>query len=138
MEVWSAPLSEWRVPLGLLRHSKRSAKAEDRHGRGGWIYMPKLYEYLGIIVSFYSNEHDPIHVHGRYQDRESKAEIVVCDGKVVEVKIVKTRSKPLAGPQLKSFKALVECYADEIVQSWVDLFVLNKSIKMKKISQRLK
>jgi hypothetical protein len=26
--------------------------------------MPKLYEYMGIIVPFYSNEHEPIHVHG--------------------------------------------------------------------------
>ena len=26
--------------------------------------MPKLYEYLGIVVYFYSNEHEPIHVHG--------------------------------------------------------------------------
>lgn len=44
--------------------------------------MPKLYEYLGIIVLFHSNEHEPIHVHGRYQDRESKAEIIIQDGKV--------------------------------------------------------
>ncbi|HRE09229.1 MAG TPA: DUF4160 domain-containing protein [Ignavibacteria bacterium] len=28
--------------------------------------MPKLYEYLGIVVMFYSNEHTPIHVHGNY------------------------------------------------------------------------
>jgi hypothetical protein len=34
--------------------------------------MPKLYEYLGIIIFFYSNEHEPIHVHGRYGDCESK------------------------------------------------------------------
>ncbi len=33
--------------------------------------MPKLYEYLGIIVLFHSNEHRPIHVHGRYQNRDS-------------------------------------------------------------------
>lgn len=26
--------------------------------------MPKLYEYFGLIVLFYSDEHEPIHVHG--------------------------------------------------------------------------
>jgi len=26
--------------------------------------MPKLYEYLGLDVFFYSNEHQPVHVHG--------------------------------------------------------------------------
>lgn len=34
--------------------------------------MPKLYEYFGLIILFYSNEHEPIHVHGKYQDQESK------------------------------------------------------------------
>ena len=28
--------------------------------------MPKIYEYLGILIYFYSNEHEPVHVHGRY------------------------------------------------------------------------
>jgi CMP-N-acetylneuraminic acid synthetase len=27
--------------------------------------MPKLYEYFGLIVMFYANEHEPIHVHGK-------------------------------------------------------------------------
>ena len=28
--------------------------------------MPKIFEYLGILIFFYSNEHEPIHVHGKY------------------------------------------------------------------------
>ena len=27
--------------------------------------MPKIFEYLGIIIMFYSNEHALIHVHGK-------------------------------------------------------------------------
>ena len=34
--------------------------------------MPKIFEYLGITIMFYSNEHEPIHVHGKYQAFESK------------------------------------------------------------------
>ena len=34
---------------------------------------------------FYSNEHEPIHVHGQCQGRESKAEIIVENGKVVQL-----------------------------------------------------
>ena len=49
--------------------------------------MPKLYEYFGLFVLFYSNEHEPIHVHGLDPDgRESKAEIIVKDGKIVKAK----------------------------------------------------
>lgn len=25
--------------------------------------MPKIFEYFGFIFLFYSNEHDPVHVH---------------------------------------------------------------------------
>ena len=34
--------------------------------------MPKLYEYFGLIFLFYSQEHDPIHVHGKYQERRKQ------------------------------------------------------------------
>ncbi|MCD6346636.1 MAG: DUF4160 domain-containing protein, partial [Bacteroidales bacterium] len=47
--------------------------------------MPKLYEYFGLIVLFYSSEHEPIHVHCKYQEKESKAEIIYKNGKFVEV-----------------------------------------------------
>ena len=49
--------------------------------------MPKIYEYLGILIFFYSNEHEPIHVHGNYNGLESKAEFLIVDGKIVEIKI---------------------------------------------------
>lgn len=55
--------------------------------------MPKLYEYFGLIILFYSNEHEPIHVHGKYQSEESKAELIFEDGKFVEVKISPVRGK---------------------------------------------
>ena len=38
--------------------------------------MPKIYEYLGLIILFHSNEHEPIHVHGKCQGRENKAELI--------------------------------------------------------------
>ena len=47
--------------------------------------MPKIYTYMGIVIMFYSNEHEPIHVHGKFQGYESKAEILIENGKVKEV-----------------------------------------------------
>jgi hypothetical protein len=44
--------------------------------------MPKIFEYLGIVIMFYSNEHEPIHVHGKFQGLESKAEFIIQDGKM--------------------------------------------------------
>ena len=100
--------------------------------------MPKLYEYLGIIVFFYSNEHEPVHVHGRYGDCESKIEIIVKNGLVQGIKILSVPGKkPLPAAQAKQFKKLATVLGDEIVQSWVNYFVYHKKIVVKKIAGKL-
>jgi hypothetical protein len=98
--------------------------------------MPKLYEYLGIIVYFYSNEHNPIHVHGRHAGCESRAEILVENGKVVQILIGPVAGKrQLADQSLKNFRELVEYKAEEIVERWVDFFIKNIRIPAEKISR---
>ena len=101
--------------------------------------MPKLYEYFGLLVLFYSNEHEPIHVHGIDADgRESKAEIIVENGKVKKIRFVMVGNvPPLAGAQLKNFKALVKVRAEEIVAKWIDFFVFKKHVKMERITKRV-
>lgn len=101
--------------------------------------MPKLYEYLGIIIFFWSNEHEPIHVHGEYQGRESKAEIIVEDGEIVRINIGKVKGhRPLEAGELKTFENFVAHKAHDIVQKWIDYFVLHKKIKFERITRRMK
>lgn len=100
--------------------------------------MPKLFEYLGIIVFFYSNEHEPIHVHGRYGSCESKIEIVIKNGLVQGLKLKHVPGKKALPPaQVRDFKKLTTVLADEIVQSWVNYFVYHKKIVAKKIAGKL-
>ena len=100
--------------------------------------MPKLYEYFGLVVLFYSNDHRPIHVHGKYQGKESKAEFVIIDGIVTEIKILPVRGKaPLELKELNKFKRLVEYFKDDIVKKWIDFFILNKEIKSESINQKI-
>ncbi len=100
--------------------------------------MPKLYEYFGLIVLFYANEHDPVHVHGVYQGAECRAELDIQNGTVIGVSFrdVKGR-RPLDPVQLANFKTLVSAYADDIVRKWVDYFVLHKPITSERITRRL-
>ena len=101
--------------------------------------MPKLYEYFGLIILFYSNEHQPIHVHGKFQNRESRAEFIIIDGRIVDIKYSTVRGRdPLDHTEMKKFKSLVENFKEEIIQKWIDFFLLNKEIKTEKITQRLK
>ena len=79
--------------------------------------MPKLYEYFGILVLFYSNEHEPIHVPGQCQGRESKAELVAENGKVVQIVYSSVKGRrPLSKAELKNFQAVIAQCAEEIVQ----------------------
>lgn len=101
--------------------------------------MPKIFEYLGIIIFFYSNEHEPIHVHAKYGSQESKAEFVIIDGKIQEIRISGISSNPpLEGEKLRDFKKFLEVYADRVVEKWVDYFVFHKKVKFERISKKIK
>lgn len=100
--------------------------------------MPKLYEYFGLVVLFYSNEHEPIHVHGKYQGKECKAEILFEDGKFKEVRIIPIKGKePLAPKQQQKLKSLVESYRDDITRKWVDFFVYNRRVDSETITKKI-
>ena len=87
---------------------------------------------------FYSNEHEPIHVHGKYHEMESKAEIIFENGKLKKVRIVKVKGKkPLDSKQEKKLKLLVENFRDDIVKKWVDFFVYNKAVESKTITRKI-
>jgi hypothetical protein len=101
--------------------------------------MPKLYEYFGLVVYFYANEHDPVHVHGECQGRETKAEFLLRDGRVVRIifRSVPGR-RPLTGAKLRDFKALVRVKANDVVRRWVDFHVLRKHNEPERITRKLK
>lgn len=100
--------------------------------------MPKLYEYLGISVYFYANDHLPVHVHGRYGKLETKAVLLVCEGQVVgiEFETVKGR-RPLPPAKLQHFKKLVEAKGEDILAKWFEVFVKNMEITTEVITRRI-
>lgn len=101
--------------------------------------MPKLYEYFGLRVYFYANEHEPVHVHGFYQGRESKAEFVIKNGIIVGIRILPVAGmKPLAGKALADFRLLISQKAEDIVNKWIEFFVHHRQIKTETITRRLK
>jgi len=101
--------------------------------------VPKIFEYLGLIIFFYSNEHLPIHVHAKKGEYESKAEFYIEKGEIKEIKILTVKgSKPLQDTDLKDFKKFLANYSQKIVDKWIDYFVYNKDVEFEKITRRLK
>jgi len=100
--------------------------------------MPKLYEYFGLIILFYSSEHEPIHVHGLYEGRECRAELVVRNGEVVRIRFLNVKGRrPLSSRAMARFKKVVSHYRQEIVAKWIEYFVLHKNIEAETITRRL-
>jgi hypothetical protein len=64
--------------------------------------MPKIFEYFGFIFYFYSNEHEPIHVHVMHGARESIFDLIMMDGELAELHV---REK---GGVRKTIECLVE------------------------------
>ena len=101
--------------------------------------MPKLYEYFGIAVYFYAGEHLPVHVQGRYGDTETVAEIITANGKIVSIRYRRAANRrPLSGKTRSHFVELVEARAEDILQKWSDVFVLNKVVKPEILTRRIK
>jgi len=101
--------------------------------------MPKIYEYLGILIFFYSNEHEPIHVHARKGDNESKAEFIIENGEIKEIIIKNVVGiSPLQTNDLKKFKEFLSTFAQDVVRKWIDYFILHKEIDFERITKKIK
>lgn len=101
--------------------------------------MPKLYEYFGLRVYFYANEHEPVHVRGFCQGRESKAEIIVENGVVTGMRILPVAGmRPLSGRPLADFKLLIQRRSSDIVRKWIEFFVHHQQIETEVITRKLK
>ena len=87
---------------------------------------------------FYTLEHLPIHVHGHYQGRESKAEFDVVNGKIVDIRFINVKGiQPLRGSELSNFKTLVLHEADNILKEWEAYFLNEQHIAPKIITRRI-
>lgn len=101
--------------------------------------MPDIYRYFGFVFFFYSNEHDPIHVHVQHDHRESVFEIIMRNGKVEEIRIREKRGvPPLSSKDQKLAEKFVREYADNIVAKWVNFFIKKKRVVCTTIKKKLK
>lgn len=101
--------------------------------------MPKIFEYLGIVIRFYANEHEPIHVHALYgKEYEVKVEFEIVDHIITAVHFKTVKGKSDFPPaQKKELTKLVEEFKYVMVEEWVNFFVYNSKPTLRKITKRL-
>ena len=100
--------------------------------------MPQIYEYFGFIFYFFSNEHEPIHVHVLHGDKESVFELIMMDGILAEIRVrEKKGAEPLPEKDKRTAEEFIRKYHKNIIQKWVKFFVLKQSVRSTKISKKL-
>lgn len=101
--------------------------------------MPKLFEYFGLILRFYSNEHEPIHVHAFYKEYQTKVELIIENGIIPKINYVRVAGfEMIPSEKMNDLAALVEIYKYDIIQLWFKFFVLKEKVSCKKITTKLK
>ena len=99
--------------------------------------MPTIFEYFGFVFKFYSNEHEPIHVYVQKGGAEVIFEIIIDNAEIVEIRQRNSKAQTFSENDLKIALSFVEKYASEIVNKWIDFFVLKKKIKKTNIKDKL-
>ena len=100
--------------------------------------MPKIFEYFGFIFYFYSNEHEPIHVHVLHGGKESIFELIMMNGELVDIHIrEKHGAEPLQEKEKRTAEEFIQKYYRNIIEKWVKFFVLQQSIRSTNIKKKL-
>ena len=100
--------------------------------------MPQIYDYLGFIFRFYSDEHYPIHVHVEKGGYESIYDLIIVNGLLVELKHRKKRGvDTISVSDRKKVEQFIREYYKGIVEKWTNYFVLNIPVKSTKINKKL-
>ena len=111
---------------------------KDR-GRTTFGGMPKLYEYFGLVFLFYSDDHDPMHLHVQAGSREGIIMLIIEDGVLVEVRWrAKRGASMLNEKEQREAETFVHAMKDGIVAKWTAFYVEHKRIKPERITRRVK
>ena len=100
--------------------------------------MPKIFEYFGFIFYFYSNEHDPIHVHVLHGGKESIFDLIMMNGALVEISVrEKKGAEPLPEKDKHIAEDFIRKYHKNIIEKWVKFFVLKQVVRCTNIRKKL-
>ena len=100
--------------------------------------MPKIFEYFGFIFYFFSNEHEPIHVHVIHGSKESIFDLIMLNGALQEIRVRERKgAEPLVEKDKRTAEEFIRKYYKNIIEKWVKFFVLKQAIRSTTIKKKL-
>jgi hypothetical protein len=100
--------------------------------------MPKIFEYFGLIFLLHSDDHEPVHVHIRYGEFESKAIFIYRNGILDTIKFIDITNKGIPIAKEKDAVEFIKMFHAQIVQKWVQYYVYKLKPQNEKINRRIK
>ena len=100
--------------------------------------MPKIFEYFGFVFYFFSNEHEPIHVHVVHGECETIFELILLNGELIEIRQRLKQGKPaLSSKDARIAEMFIRKYSKNIVEKWVKFFVYKKPVRNTQIKNKI-
>ena len=98
--------------------------------------MPNLYKYFGIIFKFYSNDHEPIHIHAEYNKNIVKVTFHQRDGQVYRItyKVITSKFPAAKLTEVKRFCSLMKY---NIIDKWRDYFINHKPVSCQNVTIKI-
>lgn len=100
--------------------------------------MGKIFEYFGFIFYFFSNEHEPVHVHVKKGGEECIFDLIIENGELIRLeRREKTSADPLNSRDEKTAVEFITLYWKEIVEKWIAVFVYKQAVTNTKITKKI-
>ena len=100
--------------------------------------MPKLYEYFGLIFLFYSDDHDPMHLHVQHGDREGIIMLILVEGRLVELRWrTKRGADMLTAKEQRKAETFVRAMKDDIGPNGTAFYVDQRRIRPERITRHI-
>ena len=94
---------------------------------------------MGITLRFFSDEHEPIHLHAFYKECQIKVEFIIESGIISKINYKKVQGyEAIPNEKIKDLEVLIEVYKYDIIQLWIKFFVMHEKVSCKKITVKLK
>lgn len=95
---------------------------------------PTAFAFNGIKVYVYFDDHNPIHIHAKYEDYETIFELIIDNGKLVSINQRRGDFELLPSQQTKKVIKFLKKNYKKVVEKWTDVVILHKPIKLTRIS----
>lgn len=99
--------------------------------------MPKIFKYYGYLIYIYTNDHLPIHVHIKKENRECRFILLYSNG-ILTVKNQNIKTKlPLLVKEVTEMRKFVRLYANKIKEQWEAVHFYKKKVTCIEIKRKV-